>query len=386
MSVRKDIHAGFLGFYPFFATEWFPRRSRADALAKADDVMARLHETGIRVVDTFCFVEDWRAENRYISGKGPWKRQKWGGSLRTWDFDKPKGKFDRCYRAFCELLLKNGLRPCLTRFLRYLYLNTMWGNNRQGFGNISDPGFFEYAIRYNDRICRIEEDVFGEDYIQWAKFSNEFNHNSREDFGHDGDLAGHFVADFHRDLWDKSQFINGSLGRLILDTSHSDYVKAWFSQPSVCPKCGDVVYDRKDLRADDNSMIAIPELHGYSIAQNLNREADNAEDVKKAEDFNDIMHHARYNPKVRLHEDGGGGKHANGYAVGRYKIGDEEQSYEFAKLMWTMAKDAGKRVIYAPFPLETLVQPEYREDYEVSVINWERIEGIVRAYEEVYGK
>ena len=384
MSVRKDVHAGFLGFYPDFARRWFPRLTRADALSRADDVMAGISDLGIRVVDTFCFVEDWRGENRYISGKGPWKRQKWGTSLRTWDFEKDKGKFDRCYEAYCGLLLKNGLRPCTTRFLRYLYLQTMWGNNKQGIRNIADPEFLDYALSFNDRIMDIEARVFGDDYVQWAKFSNEFNHNSREDFGWDADSNGHFVADFHRDMWDMSQRFGGGLGRLILDTSHSDYVKAWFSQPSVCPKCEEVVYDRPDLRRSNDKMIAIPELHGYSVHANLNTNADAWADRKKANDFNDILYHSKYNLKVRLHEDGGGGETAEGYAVGRYKISDNDQAYDFARVMWGMAKDAGVRVIYAPFPLETLRPPEYREDYSVDVINWDRLGNIVTAYKEVY--
>lgn len=378
MSVRRDIHAGFLGFYLDFARRWWRKPGRNEAIGRAHGVMERLAQTGIRVVDFFTFVSDWRQENRYISGMEPWKRKRIGSSSRPFDFDEPRYKFYKCYKKFCELLFEHRLRPCATRFLRHAYMQTLFGNNVQQIRTMSDPKFLSYAIDYNDRLMEIEAEVFGEEYRQWGKISNEWSHHERE-FGQTVCDRGHFIADFHADMWDFSMKAGGVLGRHIMDISHSEYVKAYFSQPSVCPKCGIKVFDRPDLRGDNNganNVVVIPELHGYSIPENLDA------------DFEDFLNHTPHNPEIRLHEDGGGGPLAKGYAIGHFKIGDNQQSYEFGKKCWTGAKNAGKRVIYGVFPLETLRREsdgEYREDYHVDVINWERIDNIVRAYNEVYG-
>jgi hypothetical protein len=247
-------------------------------------------------------------------------------------------------------------------------------------------------IDMNDRIMNVELGVWGMDhaYNQWRKISNEWSHHDYS-FGHTPCDRGHFIADFHKDMFDESLDISVPLPKHIIDITASEFAKAYFSQPSVCPYCDEEVYDRPDLRGtgnDPDGVAVLLEQHGYSVPDNLNPNAEDANDRHHAHAYIDFLYHNPHVQRIRLHEDGGGGVTANGYAVGNFVIGDNEQSYEFAKTLWTFAKDARKQVVYAIFPLETLQEDadgEFRENYHVDVINWDRIDGIITAYKEVYG-
>jgi len=409
-TVRNDIHAGFLGFFLDFARRWWKRPGRSEAIDRAHGVMDGIQDLGIRVVDFFTFVSDWTAENRYISGMEPWKRsgrkQELLGavisrsyphefrtirqSFRQFDFDRPRNKFFKCYKKFCELLLEHRLRPCATLLLRPPYLHTLLGNNVQNIRSYNNSDFLHYMIGMSDKITDIEFDVFGPSYGQWRKTSNEWSHHDWN-FGSTRCERGHFVADFHRDMFDHSPHNTSMLSKQVIDITASEFAKAYFSQPSRCPYCDEVAYDRPDLRGipgDPDGVRVLLEQHGYSVHDNLNTDAEHAQDRHLAHAYQDFLHHNPHVQRIRLHEDGGGGPTAKGYAVGHFKISDNDQAYDFARVMWGMAKDAGKRVIYAPFPLETLVREsdgEFREDYSVERINWQRLREIIKAYGEVYG-
>ena len=389
MSVRNDIHAGFLGFYLDFARRWWKKTNRSEAIDRAHGVMEGVNGLGMRVVDFFTFVSDWTAENRYISGMEPWKRRRIGTSSRPFDFERERPKFYKCYKKFCELLLEHHLRPCATLLLRPPYLHTLMGNNVQGIRSYADERFLLYMVRMNLYISQIEMDVFGENYGQWRKISNEWSHHDWN-FGGTRCERGHFVADFHKDMWYRSMEDIVLLNKHVIDITASEFTKAHFAQPSRCPYCDEIVYNRPDLRGlpnDPDGVRVTLEQHGYSVPANLDPNAEDANDRHHAHEFIDFLYHNPHVKTMRYHEDGGGGVTAKGYAVGKFVISDNEQAYDFAKILWTFAKDAGKRVIYAPFPLETLrleSDGEYREDYSVDRINWDRLQNIVTAYNNVY--
>jgi hypothetical protein len=275
------------------------------------------------------------------------------------------------------MLKKYHKKPIATLCMRHKYHHSLLGSNVQGIHSMGDQEWIYYMIQLNDRIADVETKVYGDEYRQWRKASNEWSHRSHN-FGSDQDDAGHNIAEYHLGVFQGGKKID--LDRYIVDVSGSDFAKACLTYRSLCPKCEKYYFDGLNYGTlDENgNMRAIPEYHGYSIEENLDG------------DFEDFLWGADRYPQAKYHEDGGAGiyKHlARGYAVGGFVVGDEAQTKAFGLKLWTRAKAAQKHLIYSQFPIETLIleaDGEYREDYRVETINWDRMDAICEAHQMVY--
>ena len=209
-----------------------------------DVLIEKTRRTGASCVHSFA----WVGEDYFLK-ETPWE---WIGDKI--DFTKLNTDYRFQFKRLAQLCKDNDMDFMPILFMsRYNFklFTTAWNVN--GIEDFYSPEALEIQKTYVVWCLTLLKEVYGNDYKPTVQLINEPAHTDDE--------SAHQIADWHREVGDLVLQYTDK-GRLWFDSSHSEYVHAWFVGPQPCPKCG-----RMLGRVEFSDRPCISESHGCSTLE-----------------------------------------------------------------------------------------------------------------------
>ena len=209
-----------------------------------DCLLKETRKTGCSCVHSFAWVGDPSPDNAYTMYATPWE---WRDDKI--DFNVWNPKFWSQYRRLAQGCKDNDMdfMPILfmSRYNEHIFRNE-WNHN--GVSDFYSPTAMYYQKQYSKMCLDVLKEVYGSSYRPTVLLINEPAH-------YGDDPAGHQIAEWHRDLGDfVLQYTDPE--RMWIDTSHSEYAKAYFVEKHKCPKCefvfGRDEYSHRPVRCESH--------------------------------------------------------------------------------------------------------------------------------------
>lgn len=336
---------------------------------RVEEVISKASFYGCSACSFFMWLDDNKPEHRNLKGKIPWKI-----SNNKVDFDKPDNDwYWPLYRRFLEMLKKYNIQPLPQAFM-WKYTFYHFENNSNGIKSFFDQPALKYQKWMAWRTL-VEQERLG--IKPRIKFINEPNHGGRCE----GPGRGHWIANWHRDMWEhaRDKGLMTKLEDLVIDISESEFASAqlvWHSGDHVrCTKCGVYEWDNKE-EYDRN---ALREQHGVSIITDLERDHVSL----------DVFIKNLHNWQIKWSEDGS--RYGNIVPVPGlpWRQGDALQVYEMLKKAWgdCEASTRKKHLYWGIHPKECLriVNDIFVDYWDAQIINWDRFLSADVAHAEIFG-
>ena len=328
---HEEYHINWIGLLPWMMTH--PNES-------IDTLVRKTRETGASCLHSFA----WVGEDYFLKVT-PWKWAGWNGEKV--DFTQLNPDFKHHFKRLAQACKDNDMDFMPILFMsRYNDQIFTTEYNINGVTSFYAPEALEYQKTYTLWCLQWLKEVYGNDYKPTVQLINEPNHNG-------SDAEGHIIADWHRDIGDLV-LQHTDKKRLWFDSSHSEYVHAWFVEPHDCPKC-----NRQFGRVEFADRPCVSESHGCSTLKGFK---DNGIDAF----FGSAWKHGAFN------EDGSdsGSKLCDGIPQFR-----QANTAEYTTaLTYVKNNQGGKQAYIVAFPVDPI--KDKKEDYSEAFVltyDWERL-------------
>ena len=197
-----------------------------------DFLMKRSREMGCSCIHSFSWVGDPSPDNSYTMEATPWLWR--DGKI---DFDTENTDFWFQFRRLTQACKDNDMDFMPILFMARYNYKVFDGLNHNGVYDFYSPEAMVYQKQYARMCIATLIDIYGSGYEPTVLLQNEPAHYGDDD-------AGHQIAEWHRDLGDYVLRYT-SAKRMWIDSSHSEYAKAYFVERHQCPKC-DFIFGRDE--------------------------------------------------------------------------------------------------------------------------------------------
>lgn len=359
---EKDDRLHFGGtFFLWFLYKAWKIENQAEVIDEARRVLAKFASYGYAVDEALGWIWSGRGEHRHLDGKCPWKRKLTGGA----NLDKNELRYYQLLRTFIRLHREVGmeLEYCIIMRDDYTRKAIRWDNE----------GKWNYLRALGRNVCRMYREAYKDvNYKPMIKIANELMHGGSTEVFH---RIGRLHSNIANHLMDRG---DTTIDKIKCDLSLSEGGQIFLNEPLVCGKCGQIHGDPRFDRADPKNSI-LAEKHGYGCLKNITEYPDALKWLGSK--------WKRY----ELSGDGGAypyktqGFHIPGT---NFYQGSAEEMHDLVKYYMQQCKNHNKRGVYCLWMMEIYSEKRsdnnnWREHWEVDIIDWARVEATSKACKEV---